>query len=160
MKLRIFILVVLLLVLSCVLQAATIKERVADYAALKAANDAEYKQVINGVGAAMLTKARAQVETAVQIRVDAKAACDGDPNLNWAQEQVVLGLVDQYMSYEDTLIKVQMLNAFEKIIEIMRAEMNDEYGSKGLEKRRQMAMIMQMLAVCVEQELKREEPAE
>lgn len=160
MNCRLRITMFLVLITACLLQAATIKERVETYAQLKAANDAEYKQVINGVGAAMLTKARAQVETAVQIRLDAKAACDANPELNWAQEQVALGLVDQYMSYEDTLIKAQMLNAFEKIIEIVRAEMNDEYGAKGLEKRKQMAMIMQMLAVCVEQELKREEQAE
>ncbi len=150
-------LMVMVLMMACLVQAETIRDRVEAYAQLKAANDAEYRTVINGVGAAMLTKARAQVETAVQIRVDAKAACDADPQLNWAQEQVALGLVDEYMSYEDTLIKVQMLNAFERIIEIVRAEMNDEYGAKGLEKRKQMVGIMTMLGYCIEQQMERAE---
>lgn len=129
----------------------TIRQRVQNYAQLRDDNNSTYRTVINGVGAEMLTQANQQVQIANAIRDDAKALCESDPNLNWEQQQTALGLIEQSITYPDMMIKSQMLMAFERIIEIVRAEMNDEYKMHSIEDREAVANIMTMLAYCVAQ---------
>jgi hypothetical protein len=141
-----------------VVQGQTIRERIDDYNALKAANNADYVQVIEGVGAQMLDTANAQVAAAISIREDAQAQVDADPDMDWETGQQVLGIVNNHMTWPDTVVKSQMLAAFEQIIEIVRAEMNDEYADHGIEKRQQMVAIMSMLVLCIDQNYDPEEP--
>jgi len=148
MKRSIVFLIIIVLAASLA-GAQTIAERVSEYNVAKEANNAAYLEVINGVGAAMLDTANAQVAAAISIREDAQAQVDADPDMDWETGQQVLGIVDNHMTWPDTVVKSQMLAAFEQIIEIVRAEMNDEYADHGIEKRQQMVAIMSMLVLCI-----------